>query len=525
MYLEPLGPTFLPEFIYLPGYHLPSGERIVPNVLNKELCSRICYFDSLCVAFQYISAVCTTYRSISEGPTSVYLYLFRKRVLPEKEEELPIRQQIRGFVYVPGSHLPIILQSIPYLVNAESCARVCYFNHLCVGFQYGRGICVLYRSISSGENPNYIYLWLKKPAKKRSDAPKYLKKFMYVPGYHETSGGETVPNILNVELCSKTCYFNPSCVAFHYVNRNCVTYSSTQGGPRLFLYLWLKAKRQMEVEPSDGRHYLIHFVYAPGYYMPSEPKFVPNMINKERCAKTCYSNPLCTGFHYGLRVCVTYRSVSTGPTRIYVYLWLKKARPGRNRTTHGQHYLKKFLYLPGYYTPQGKQLIPNILNGELCSRLCYFNPTCVGFQYDDEECIIYRTVTQGPTRSYIYLWMRKGLSGGYISPETVEYIGKFTYVPGYFKPSGRTTVSNILNSELCAEICYTDSSCAGFQYADGVCITYRSFLQGPSLEYVYSWIKKGLPGQSILRPYPEEQYRLLGESLFEKIILDIDTKV
>lgn len=70
---------------------------------------------------------------------------------------------------------------------------------------------------------------------------------MYVPGYHETSGGETVPNILNVELCSKTCYFNPSCVAFHYVNRNCVTYSSTQGGPRLFLYLWLKAKRQMEV--------------------------------------------------------------------------------------------------------------------------------------------------------------------------------------------------------------------------------------------------------------------------------------
>lgn len=72
-----------------------------------------------------------------------------------------------------------------------------------------------------------------------------------------------------------------------------------------------------------------------------------------------------------------------------------------------RQYLLEFIYAPGFFKPGGEEIVPNTPSVEICAKTCYLNPSCVAFQYSATACRIYRSLTQGQMRLYVYSFIRR----------------------------------------------------------------------------------------------------------------------
>lgn len=79
----------------------------------------------------------------------------------------------------------------------------------------------------------------------------------------------------------------------------------------------------------------------------------------------------------------------------------------------GSSYITQFVFVPGYYKPVGKKNIRHIVDNEVCARSCYFNPSCIAFSYENENCFLYDSLHEGRTSIYIYLWIRNSVQVAY----------------------------------------------------------------------------------------------------------------
>lgn len=70
-------------FLFVPGFHSPSGSKIVQYVPNLNICAKSCYLDETCIGFGYPDRVCVLYHSFAGG-TRTYIYLWVKISNPGK---------------------------------------------------------------------------------------------------------------------------------------------------------------------------------------------------------------------------------------------------------------------------------------------------------------------------------------------------------------------------------------------------------------------------------------------------------
>ena len=87
------------------------------------------------------------------------------------------RRFLTEFVYAPGFYRPLLPQVVPNIQNVELCARACYLNPSCVGFQYSNSICETFTSLQGGDARAYIYLF------KKFGQPGTDGKHLKLPGF------------------------------------------------------------------------------------------------------------------------------------------------------------------------------------------------------------------------------------------------------------------------------------------------------------------------------------------------------
>ena len=195
----------------------------------------------------------------------------------------------------------------------------------------------------------------------------------------------------------------------------------------------------------------------------------------------------------------------------------------------------------------GRTITPEIPNSELCARTCYFDTSCVAFQYRYGTCAKYRSLSHGPRVVHIYAFLRRTnpelesnapffyrrnfkkklynkevekltqnifllliifrnvfwkkhteppVHKKFFSAEDVQrqkFLNKFMYNPGYQKPFGKKITPDIPNIELCARSAISMQRAQGSSSSEFIpttCTKYNSLTDGLNRIFLLVYRKK-----------------------------------
>ena len=343
-------------------YVLTKLQSPVTMFGSSDECARVCYVTAVCVAYQFESSLCSMYSSYSKGgfgtpvvrvfvkmgthpiPLSPMVRQIPIVPLVQQTPLIPVVPEMQtvpvvsrlpplnDFIFTPGKYKVDEIDREENVINLKNCAKICYSNKLCQGFNYDHRVCSIYRSCDNDDTGIMIRLWKRRfplgteihnGIRKLSNAI-IRKRFTAMIGHYVLINLQPPTTTFGSNgACASACYPNAACVAYRFHNSVCFLYSSYRKGGFDTPMVAVNVRTVTHsVSPVMEGSILGMPQFGDRFgsqYGPYEATVIGrpriDILNPQTCADKCYSLGKCTAFRYRNHKCYLYSSYHRGGPR------------------------------------------------------------------------------------------------------------------------------------------------------------------------------------------------------------------